>query len=220
VAGLPILGGPNDVIEFFAKYFAERGISTVIVHREEKYQEIENVEAINPAFQQMILDHRQVLDWIGQQPELDATRIGAFGISMGGIKAVLIAGSDSRVKATVVALAGGDLADILVTSAEDGIQERVAELLLKHNMTREELEREIRSELIFDPLDFAPAINPKTTLQIITLFDKVVPTGNQLQLRKALGNPQTIMLPTGHYGAILYILEIRMTAARFFSEHL
>ncbi|MBN1967394.1 MAG: alpha/beta fold hydrolase [Anaerolineae bacterium] len=46
-------------------------------------------------------DAAAALDWIGQQPGLDAARIGVVGLSMGGAVTALLAGRDPRVKAAV-----------------------------------------------------------------------------------------------------------------------
>lgn len=46
-----------------------------------------------------VKDHRVLLDWVVQQPQLDATRIGAVGYSMGAQAALLLAGTDARVGA-------------------------------------------------------------------------------------------------------------------------
>jgi dienelactone hydrolase len=46
-----------------------------------------------------VKDYRVLLDWIVRQPQLDATRIGATGYSMGAQAALLLAGTDARVGA-------------------------------------------------------------------------------------------------------------------------
>jgi dienelactone hydrolase len=44
-----------------------------------------------------VKDYRVLLDWVVQQPQLDATRIRAAGYSMGAQMALLLAGTDARV---------------------------------------------------------------------------------------------------------------------------
>lgn len=55
------------------------------------------------AYERMIIDtvrdHRVLLDWLVQQPHLDAGRIKAAGYSMGAQGALLLAGLDDRVRA-------------------------------------------------------------------------------------------------------------------------
>jgi carboxymethylenebutenolidase len=46
-----------------------------------------------------IRDLRAALDWLGRQPSVDATRLGAVGYCMGGALAIALACTDKRVKA-------------------------------------------------------------------------------------------------------------------------
>ncbi|MBI5961576.1 MAG: alpha/beta fold hydrolase [Chloroflexi bacterium] len=48
-----------------------------------------------------VADAVTALDWISAQPEIDASRIGVIGLSMGGGVTGLLCGQDSRVKAAV-----------------------------------------------------------------------------------------------------------------------
>lgn len=45
-----------------------------------------------------VKDYRVLLDWVQQQPQLDATRVRAAGYSMGAQMALLLAGTDRRVR--------------------------------------------------------------------------------------------------------------------------
>lgn len=52
--------------------------------------------------QSEIDDAVAALDWIGQQPGIDARRIAVLGLSLGGCVTALLAGQDPRVKAAVL----------------------------------------------------------------------------------------------------------------------
>ena len=96
---LPILGGKDYPLErHFAKYFAKKGLASIIVHREQKGKPSEAAQ-IEGWLRQTILDNRQALDWIETQEAFDPDRIGLFGISMGGIKGAMLAPLDRRIKA-------------------------------------------------------------------------------------------------------------------------
>ena len=79
----PILGGSNSIASSFARYFAEHGLAAAIIHRQKDYKKPEYIKQINTILCQIIFDHKQAIDWIESRPELDATRIGVFGVSMG-----------------------------------------------------------------------------------------------------------------------------------------
>ena len=48
-----------------------------------------------------VIDYRRALDYLATRPEVDTTRIGALGLSMGGMMSFALASLDSRVKAVV-----------------------------------------------------------------------------------------------------------------------
>jgi hypothetical protein len=46
-------------------------------------------------------DVRNAISWLGNQPEVDATRIGAWGVSLGGGHVMFLSAFDKRIKAVV-----------------------------------------------------------------------------------------------------------------------
>jgi dienelactone hydrolase len=50
---------------------------------------------------QSIVEHRRALDYLATRPEIDTTRIGALGLSMGGIMTFALSAMDPRIKASV-----------------------------------------------------------------------------------------------------------------------
>src|SRR5204863_9304210 len=86
---LPMLGGSYPLEKYFAVYFAKRGFAAIIVHRD-KLPRNSKIEAVDGMLRDSVLANRQAIDWIETRPELDAERIGVFGISMGSIKGALL----------------------------------------------------------------------------------------------------------------------------------
>lgn len=217
---LPILGGGNSIASSFARYFAEHGFAAIIVHAQKAYKKPEYLTKINTILRQIVFDHKQAIDWIETKPELDAARIGVFGVSMGGIKGALISALDQRVSASVLVLAAGDIAYILAHSNEKGIKKERAILLEKRQLTPEELRQELKEKIKTDPLDFAEYIDARKTLMILARFDRVVPYHKGLELREKIGNPATIALFSGHYSSIVYIYYVKSQARKFLQRHL
>ena len=58
---------------------------------------------------QTVFDLRRSIDFLETRPEIDSSRIGYYGISLGGVIGTIFCGVDDRVKAPVIALAGGNL---------------------------------------------------------------------------------------------------------------
>jgi hypothetical protein len=216
---LPMLGGSYPLEKYFGVYFAKRGFAAIIVHRE-KLPKDSNMEAVNPMLKQSVLDNRQAIDWIETRPELDADRIGVFGISMGGIKGALLTPLDDRVRAATLGLAGGDLPYILTHTTEAGIAKRRQAILREQHLTLPQLHDRLRHSISCDPNAFGRFVDPDKVLLILGAFDSVVPTKKGLEMREKMGNPETILVPTGHYSAILFVPYIQSQCYQFFRDKL
>jgi hypothetical protein len=217
---LPIIGGGYPLERHFSAYFARRGFAVILVRRDRLKKILEDTHEINETLRQAAIDARQAIDWIETRPELDTSRVGAFGISMGGIRAAFLAPLEVRIRAAAIGLAGGDLPYVIAHSREGGIVRRREPYLQKHGMTKEEFERKLRGTLTCDPLDVAPSIDPDKVLLVLATFDTAVPSKKGFELRRAMGKPETIIVPTGHYTALLFLPYIRSACARFFKEKL
>lgn len=155
-----------------------------------------------------------------QCPELDTNRIALFGISMGGIRGVLLTAVDSRIKAATIGLAAGDLPYVLTHSKDRGTIRRREAFMRQHNLTPAEMESELRQAITCDPKTFAAHIDPRKVLLVLARFDRVVPFEKGWELRTDLGKPDTIVLPTGHYTALLAIPYIERRSLHFFEKRL
>jgi dienelactone hydrolase len=94
------LGGPADALYGFAAPFTEAGLATLIYdHRYTGASDGEPRQLFDPW--QQCRDLRHVITWLGLQPEVDKTRIGLWGISIGGANSLFTAAMDARVKAVV-----------------------------------------------------------------------------------------------------------------------
>jgi hypothetical protein len=217
---LPIAGGGYEVEHHFARYFARHGFTVVLARRfKEKEPGLAELTAINQWLLRGVADNKRVLDWIMTRPELASRPIGLFGISMGAIKGVMLMAEDPRIKVGVLGLVGGDLPYILAHSSEPGISRRREAYLRERNITSEQLQEELNKVLTCEPNTAAPNIDPQKVLLVLGVFDSVVPFKKGWQLRKCMGRPETILLPTGHYSTVAYIFYVRHQSLKFFREH-
>lgn len=217
---LPILSGNQDIASIFASYFAEYGFATAVVHRQNKYKSAGYMKQVNQIMRQIVFDHKQAIDWVESRSELDASRIGVFGVSMGGIKSALISALDQRISATIIVLAAGDLPYILSQSNESRIQKERNMHLLEKNMTVQELQLELSEQIECDPINYAQYIDASKTLMVLARFDNVIPFHKGEELKEKIGNPETIYLLAGHYSAIIYLPYVQYQSRKFLEKHL
>ena len=124
--------------------------------------------------------------------------MGSFGISMGGVASVIAAAIEPRLKVHVAVLPGGSIADILITSKDRLLTKPRNRYLKENDMELDTMERLLREFITTDPVRLAPYVDPSSLLLFIAQFDRTIGRANSIRLRRALGYPTTVFLPTGH----------------------
>lgn len=221
---LPIMGGSYFFAESFAKLFANNDFTVLRFERKGKLfdkRQGNMFEYTTKVMKQTIIDIRRGMDWLEKQPEVDKDKIGVEGVSLGAIIACLLAEADSRVKAGVFFLVGGDLAMILSTSNEPEIVRYRKMILKKNNWTMEQF-KEICASYTdeIDPLTYAKLIDPSKILMMNGYFDKVILMDSAEKLWEEMGKPDFEKMFCGHYTAFLYILYAKERAVNHFKEKL
>lgn len=120
---------------------------------------------------------RAALDWLSQRPEIDAERIGAVGISLGGIRLAIAAAVDRRLKANFIALAGADIPDIIFGSGQARVRayrDRLVARFGSEPAARAALSAALRT----DPVHLAGHVDARRVLLVLASFDDVVPVKN------------------------------------------
>ncbi len=213
---LPIFSGQLNITRYFARYFVNQGWSAVVVDRDRDL--LDDIDRLDEAIRANIVDYRRVLDWIEEQPRLDPKRIGLFGISFGAMDAVMLTALDHRVKALVAAMAGGDLPYVFLNTNYRPVSRTVDDILQDTGMSREALRAEFERRLRTDPLRLAPYVDAEHVLMILTRTDALVPFSSQEALRRKMGSPEALYLPTGHRTSVLFFPRLRASAYEFFAK--
>ena len=214
---LPMLGGGYELERHFAGYFASHGYAAAIVRRDRRQKQMK-VEELDLLMRQMVIDHRQVVDWIETRSELDSKKLGIFGVSMGGIKGAILIALESRIKAAALGLTGGDLPFIISHTTESGLVRRRAKELEERNITIEESEQQLRRIITCDPITYAGYVDPRKVMLVLANNDTVVPIQKGIELKEKMSNPETIFIPGGHYTAVLAIPYIKSQSMAFFEK--
>lgn len=215
---LPILNGQKHLMRPFATYFASRGYAAVIVDNVQRKSLLEDMIDPEPAIRRTIQRHRRVIDWIETRPDLDSSRIGVFGASLGGFNALYLAALDDRVSAVVPALAGGSLAEVLVTSNERRIRLAVDGVRDELGLDDAQLLGYLQEKIQTDTLVVGRHIHADRVLMVLADDDDAVPYARQLELRETMAEPEAITLPTGHIGTAAYLPYLRSKTLEFFDR--
>jgi len=216
---LPILKGKEKVIESFARFFAQNGYAAIVVQRQKSFKSLKTFEGVNTILHQAVINHKVVIDWLEKRPEIDNQNMGVLGLSMGGIKASLLSAVDKRIKAGVLVIAAGDIPWVLMHTRENGLIRKRKAHLEKFNLMPEQLFTALKSDIKFDPLYYAPYMNAEKTLMVLARFDRIAPIAKGLALRAAIGDPETIFLPTGHFTAVLFKKYVMKKSLNFFNRN-
>jgi len=160
------------------------------------------------AFRQSAADVSEVVTWLQSRPEVDGSRIGIMGVSLGAIVTHLAMGLDERLTVGVAVLGGGNLAHIYAGTAVSAVYYPFSRRRL--SPAEQELVRTA------DPLTYADRNRPRRVLMIQAARDILVPPSDGEALRRALGNPPTIWLDTNHYGPIFAERDILRAANAYF----
>ncbi len=178
-----------------------------------------NVPHMVGALHQAVLDARRGLDYLAHRPDVDPTRMGVAGISLGGILSGVVAGVDPRVKVVLTLVGGADFPKDLW----DG-----------------PLTRPFRRQIVADGYTYqtymaamAPVdatiwlpqrrFNPENVLMINGRYDTVISPNQAKLLAQDFGGTHIVWLDSGHYGAQFSAvpasnLAVKFLRARFFGE--
>jgi dienelactone hydrolase len=217
---LPILNGQKHLMRPFATKFARNGYAAIIVDTVQRRTLLDDLSDPEPAIRLSIQRHRRVIDWIESRSDLDASRIGVFGASLGGFNALHLAAIDPRVRVVSPALVGGSLPYVLVTSDERRIVEATEAAKTRLSMDNGQLMDYLTERIETDVLTLAAHMNADRVMMVMTRYDKTVPYDSQLRLRDIMGNPEAITLPTSHNMAAAYLFYLRTRVLKFFDRKL
>ncbi|MCD6351019.1 MAG: alpha/beta fold hydrolase, partial [Armatimonadetes bacterium] len=186
------LGGSKDDAVFVAPFLASRGWATLALdaadHGERKK---EGEPFFSPTtgsgyryVVQTVVDYRRAIDYIETRDDLDASRIGLLGASMGAIVGTMVAAVDERVDASLLVVGGGDwrrFVDTCQHPAVAEVRERLKDTEFAHQL-----------ELI-DPVTYVAHISPRPTWFLNGRQDEIVPSACAEALQQAAREPKRVI---------------------------
>ncbi len=173
------------------------------------------------AVSQAMEDVRRTVDLLASRPEVDSSRIGITGISLGGLVAATSAGMEPRLARAMVILAGGDLRQIIHHARET----RELSQLINQLPPAQRAEVEEAVDAV-DPLRHAAGLRERArqgkVLMVNAGQDEVIPRPCTEKLAAALGiSNEVIWLDgLGHYTAMAELPQVLKIMAEFFGQDL
>jgi len=213
---LPVFNGQLKIPRYFARYFANQGWAAVVVTRGR--DPLDALTAPEAVVRSNLHDYSRVLDWVEQTPELDPSRIGVFGVSLGAMDAVMLTALDRRVNSLVIAMAGGDLSYLLANTSYRRVVRTIDGMAADLGTSREALGAKLDAAIKIDPLALAPYIDAERVFMVLTRTDAIIPFEAQEQLRDTMGDPESMYLLTGHRTSVVYFPKVRNAAFEFFTR--
>ena len=221
---LHILGADFALSRYLAVRLAERGVAALFVKLpyygerrppgEPKRFLSGDMDRSLGAMRQGICDVRRASAWLASRPEVDPSRLGITGISLGGIVSAVAAAVDPTLNRAALLLAGGDLARILWEMPEAATYRK---LWAQSGRTQADLKAVTDP---FDPLTYADRLVGKRLLMIAGNADEVVPPESTRALWSAAGRPKILWYDCGHYSALGYLLPAVRATVDFFAADL
>lgn len=215
-------GATDNMLEFeMAERLAVKGIASVIMplpyHLSRTPPGAKSGElAIQPdpaklrrTMAQAVLDVRRTVDWIETRGEFKKGEVAVAGTSLGSLVAELAFAVDPRFVSGAFMLGGADIAGILWSSSRV-VQQR--EALRRQGYSEDKLRKEL---VPVEPLAYLKKTDMRPTFIVRARMDTVIPPATSQALLDALGNPQVLMLETGHYGGFLVQRRLVDVVARF-----
>jgi cephalosporin-C deacetylase-like acetyl esterase len=151
------------------------------------------------SFRQAVLDNRRALAWLASRPEVDETKLGVVGTSLGSFLAALTAAAEPRVSTVCLLLSGGGLVDAFYDHPKAAPFRRVNEFVGGSKAKLQTLVAPI------DPLTYATRLQGKKMLFLGASRDDVVPPEAFKRLWDASGKPTIKWFDATHVGAAAYM---------------
>lgn len=224
VITLHIAGGDFELSRFTSNALAQQGIASVFVKMpyygerrppNKRIRMLEpDVDVASEAMRQVVLDLRRLCDWIESRPELDPTKIGVLGISLGSITGALSSAIEPRISHACLIMGGAKLEEVVWASVE-GEARSYRQLWEKSGGTKESLGKLMAP---FDPYTYRDRLAHRIVFMINATEDTSIPRVATKALWEATGGQEIVWYPCGHYTMVKYLGPALQRSVQFFKH--
>ncbi len=199
-------GRGMTVGRIFAKGLNAQGLHTFLIHLpgygHRRTEAADKVEHILTGMKQGIADVRRAKDVVVSLPLVQKDVVGLQGTSLGGFVTSSVAGLDDGYDRVFVLLAGGNLANVVMSGNKDAAKVRAK--LEAAGVTGDQI-REFSKPV--EPLRLAHRIDADNLWLYSGKYDDVVPPASSFALAAAakLGEGHHVELLADHYSGVVYL---------------
>jgi hypothetical protein len=220
----PILAGPVDDYlssRYIAWEACKAGMSAFFVHQDTilLHPSRDAIE-LEAWARENVRANRLALDALTRLADVDARRVGSYGVSLGALKNVVLVAVEPRLRANVIGLGGCDLPAMLIESREPLVDAYRRGRARLDGAAPAAVSEELRRWFASEPARFAPSIDPARVYLFLGTIDDKVPYEYGRRLWELLGEPRTYLLPLGHYTTIAVAPWVAGVTMPWLHEHL
>jgi 2,6-dihydroxypseudooxynicotine hydrolase len=206
---IPGLDSVKEELQATADFFLRRGIATLAIDGPGQ-GETEFERDIEPAYEKPAA---AAIDWLEKRNDVDAARLGVYGVSLGGYYAVRVAAMEPRVRATIE-LAG-------TYSLESQWDQRSVvsrDAFIKRSGARNEAEARERAKRI-DMTGLGARIS-SPILVLHGKLDPIAPFDGALRLAEETPAAKLVVWEDGNHGMTNRAFESRALMSDWMAEQL
>jgi pimeloyl-ACP methyl ester carboxylesterase len=163
-------------------------------------------------YQTAVTDVMRILDWAGQNNQINRSQISLISLSLGAIVGSIAMGIDTRIKAGVFIVHGGNTGKIMQTNSVSRFgkkyrlspdvylekQKNYAEYLREVGQKGFDNVRPMERNYLIDPLTYALMLKGRPVLMIDARWDEIFPQDSSDDFQKACGDCERLVLPASH----------------------
>lgn len=206
---LDILAGSETIPRMMCDHLARKGVAALHVQlpyygpRKPKNSKVKllspNLLVTLPAIRQAVLDLRVTNAWLLSRPEVDSTRLGISGTSLGSLVSALTAAMEDRYRKVVILLGGGGFVDAYYNHP----QAREVVKSFESSGGTKELARFMFAP--YDPVTWAARLAGKDVLIMAGSQDEVIFPEMTKKLWEKAGKPEIVWFDCTHIGAVRFL---------------
>lgn len=203
---LPPIVGETILDRKLSAKFCGRGMGAYIVNAVKDIpleEEIPNLNVHDDSYVRALAGIRTVLSTLESDPMVDGN-FGILGMSLGGMLSTFVAGSEPKIKASVIVVGAGNVPGVLTYSEQERVKaQRLGRMSLFNLKDQQSYFDLLKERVPNDPINVAANIRPGSMYMFIALNDVTVPTKYQMELKNKVPDPLVYEMNANHFNGIL-----------------